>query len=278
MSHTIRPRAFIGAKMLLILGSALVTGLAAMIVSAAQEAKPAPGAAGPSVAAKRTVLITGANRGLGLEFAKQYHAAGWTVIATAREPAAAADLKSLGSSVTIESLDVADAKSVDALAQRLKDHPIDLLINNAGVSGNGGGKLQDVKPQDYAHVMEVNAIGPMRVTRALLANLRAGAGRTVVSISSGLGSIEMNTGGGYYGYRESKAALNMFMRTIAAELRSEGFICIAMSPGWVKTDMGGPNAELTPEQSIAGMRKVIDALKPEDSGKFWSHKGTTVPW
>ncbi len=225
----------------------------------------------------RTVLVTGANRGLGLEFARQYAATGWTVIATAREPMGADDLRAIGQGIRIEELDVADPASVASLAARLKDEPIDLLINNAGV-GAGGRSLADVKPDDYERVIQVNAIGPMRVTQALLPNLKAGKGKMVVSISSGLGSIANNTGGGYYGYRESKAALNMFMRTLAAELKDDGFICIAMSPGWVKTDMGGPDAQLTPEQSISGMKKVIDSLKAEDSGKFWNHEGKIVPW
>src|SRR5262249_37452997 len=130
----------------------------------------------------------------------------------------------------------------------------------------------------FAHVMEVNALGPARVTQALLPNLRAGAGKTIVCITSGLGSLEMNTSGGFYGYRESKAALNMFVRSIAAELAGEGFTCIAMSPGWGKPDMGGPNAELTPEDSIRGMRKVIDGLKPADTGQSWNHDGKILPW
>lgn len=227
--------------------------------------------------AKRTVLITGANRGLGLEFAKQYHAAGWNVIGTAREPEAAKELKALGDGVRIVQLDVASSDSVAALAKLLGQQPIDLLINNAGI-GAGGRKLEEVKIDEFANVLQVNAIGPVRVTQALLPNLRAGTGKMIVSISSGLGSITNNKGGGYYGYRESKAALDMFMRSIAAELKDEGFICIAMSPGWVKTDMGGANAQLTPEQSITGMRKVIDGLKPDDTGTFWNHEGTNLPW
>jgi NAD(P)-dependent dehydrogenase (short-subunit alcohol dehydrogenase family) len=224
----------------------------------------------------RTVLVTGANRGLGFEFAKQYHAAGWNVVGTAREPEEAKELKALG--VRVEALDVASGESVAALAQRLSGVPIDLLINNAGVSSVKAKSLEDVKLDEYARVIEVNAIGPVRVTQALLPNLRAGKGKRVVSISSGLGSTTDNSSGGYWAYRESKTALNMFMRSLAAELRSAGFICIAMSPGWVKTDMGGPGAPLEPEASIAGMRKVIDGLKPEDTGKFFSYDGSTVAW
>jgi len=226
----------------------------------------------------RTVLITGVNRGLGLEFARQYHAAGWNVIGTARQPDEAAELKALGDGVRVVTLDVASSDSVAALAKSLAGHPIDLLINNAGVGSGGVNRLEDINVRDFETIMQVNTLGPVRVTQALLPNLRAGKGKTVVSISSGLGSIANNTRGGYYGYRESKAALDMFMRSIAAELRDEGFICIAMSPGWVKTDMGGPNAQLTPEQSITAMREIIAALKSDDTGKFWSYNGEILPW
>jgi NAD(P)-dependent dehydrogenase (short-subunit alcohol dehydrogenase family) len=255
----------------------ILAGLVALWAMAAPSALAVQDAKPSADGAKRTVLVTGANRGLGLEFAKQYHAAGWTVIATAREPNGADDLRAIGKDVRIEALDVADPASVAALAAALKDMPIDLLINNAGISG-GGRKLEEINPDEYERVLQVNTIGPMRVTQSLLPNLKAGKGRMIVSISSGLGSIAQNTRGVNYGYRESKAALNMFMRTMAAELKDDGFICIAMSPGWVQTDMGGPNAQLTPEQSITGMRKVMDGLKPEDSGKFWNYTGEIVPW
>ena len=118
----------------------------------------------------------------------------------------------------------------------------------------------------------------MRVTQALLPSLRRGDRKLVVNITSGLGSIERNTRGGYYGYRESKAALNMFTRTLAAELRPEGFTCVAVRPGWVRTDMGGPNAPLSPQESIRGMISVMGRLKPEASGRFLSHDGQEIPW
>ena len=222
-----------------------------------------------------TVLVTGANRGLGLEFAKQYRAAGWKVVATAREPVAATELLALG--VRVEQLDVADPESVADLARRLKGQPIDLLINNAGISSIDGG-LAELDLDEYERVLQVNTLGPVRVTQALLPNLRAGKKKQIVSISSELGSLEDNTRGGFYAYRESKAALCMFTRTLAVELKSEGFVCIALSPGWVRTDMGGPNAPLTPEKSIGGMRKVIESLKPEDSGKSLLYDGSTVAW
>jgi len=222
-----------------------------------------------------TVLITGANRGLGLEFARQYAAAGWTVIATARNPADATDLNALG--VRVMALDVADQDSVNGLVRALGATPVDLLINNAGIFPRVG-TLAETDFNDVARTYSVNTIGPMRVTRALLPNLRKGGMKTVVSITSGLGSITDNTSGRFYGYRESKAGLNMFTRSLAAELRDEGFTCVVISPGWVQTDMGGPNANLTPEESITGMRAVIARLKPADTGTFWNYNGETIPW
>jgi NAD(P)-dependent dehydrogenase (short-subunit alcohol dehydrogenase family) len=229
---------------------------------------------------RRTVLITGANRGLGLEFARQYNAAGWQVIATARQPDAASDLKALGERVRIAPLDVTKPESVAALAASLSQQPIDLLINNAGqgVGLDGDRPLSKVDLKEFERVLDVNTMGPVRVTQALMPNLRAGQGKMIVGISSGLGSIAGNDEGGFYGYRESKAALGMFLRSLAAELKKEGFICVAILPGWVKTDMGGPDAPLTPEESVAGMRKVLDGLKPANTGQFWSYKGTQVPW
>jgi NAD(P)-dependent dehydrogenase (short-subunit alcohol dehydrogenase family) len=252
-----------------------------LIVIAGASTPPASAAAAPSVAAspRRTVLVTGANRGIGLEFSRQYRAAGWQVIATAREPEAAKDLKALGEGVRIAQLDVTRPESVAALAASLGKEPIDLLINNAGQGvGFEVRPLTELKIDEFERVMQVNALGPVRVTQALLPNLRAGKGKTIVGISSVLGSIAANREGGFYGYRESKAALDMFMRGLAAELKREGFICIALIPGWVKTDMGGPDAPLTPEQSVTGMRKVLDNLKAGDSGKFWSYDGTNIPW
>jgi len=234
---------------------------------------------GPTASANeheaKTVLITGANRGLGLEFAKQYAAAGWHVIGTARTPSEADELKALD--VDVRQLDVADSESIARLARDLGDRPIDLLINNAGIFPRVS-TLEEVDFDDVERTYAVNTIGPMRVTRALLPNLERGSAKQIVSITSGLGSIENNTRGMYYGYRESKAALNMFTRTLAVELADAGFTCIVMSPGWVQTDMGGPNANLTPEQSITGMRAVIDGLTPADTGTYWNHDGTKLPW
>ncbi len=221
-----------------------------------------------------TVLITGANRGLGLEFARQYSDAGWTVIGTARRPADATELAALD--VEVEQLDVTDQASVDALAASLEGRAIDMLINNAGIFP----RVSDIEAVDsdaYAETLMVNTLGPVRVTQALLPNLREGEKKRVINISSRLGSIEMNSGG-YYGYRESKSALNMFTKTLATELGPEGFICLAIHPGWVRTDMGGPTADLSPEESVREMRAVIDAVTSDDNGMYRGYNGDPVAW
>jgi len=223
----------------------------------------------------RTVLVTGANRGLGLEFARQYKEAGWHVIGTARDPKDAQELEALG--VRILQLDVASQQSVDEMAAALGDEPVDLLINNAGIFPRVG-KIDEIDFDDYNRTLAVNTVGPVRVTRALLPNLRRGDLKIIAGLSSNLGSIAENERGNFYGYRESKAALNMFTKTLAAELGPEGFICIVLTPGWVQTDMGGPNANLTPAESIAGMKAVLDRLTPDDNGTFWSYNGSQVPW
>ncbi|MEJ2385083.1 MAG: SDR family oxidoreductase [Xanthomonadales bacterium] len=222
-----------------------------------------------------TVLITGANRGLGLEFARQYAADGWTVIATARNPERADELKALP--VEIAELDVADPASIDALANSLEGRPIDLLINNAGIFPRVG-SIEEIDFDDYNRTLVVNTVGPVRVTRALLPNLRASERKTVVNITSRLGSIALTDNGVFYGYRESKAALNMFTKILANELKPEGFTCLTIHPGWVQTDMGGENANLTPAESISGMRAVIAARGPADTGTYWSYSGEKVPW
>jgi NAD(P)-dependent dehydrogenase (short-subunit alcohol dehydrogenase family) len=223
----------------------------------------------------RTVLITGANRGIGLEFARQYSQAGWTVIGTARHPDTAAELNQLAAKVV--QLDVTDASSVDRLAQDLAGTAIDLLINNAGIQPLMW-TLAELDFDAYEQALAVNTIGPVRVTHALLPQLRAGTLRRIVNITTNLSSIADNKDGGFYGYRESKTALNMFTRSLAAELGPEGFICIVLHPGWVHTDMGGPQAPLQVDESVRGMRGVIDRLAPADNGTFRTYSGEYAAW
>lgn len=223
-----------------------------------------------------TWIVTGANRGIGLELARQLYRRSVDVIATARNPDAASELKA-SPGVRVEQLDVADAGSVAAFRERLAGETVDVLINNAGK----GGPRPALADLDFDMMLDsflVNSIGPMRVTRAVLGPLRRGAGKLVVSMSSALGSIGNNDSGGAYGYRASKAALNMLNKSLALELGREGFRCVVMHPGWVQTDMGGPHAPVTVDDSVTRMLCVIDGLTQDDNGAFLSLHGKRIPW
>ena len=245
-----------------------VFAAAALLITLSSGASTAEDATG-------TVLITGANRGIGLELARQYAEDGWHVIGTARRPDAAKDLIDLD--VQIMQLDVTDQESVERLSEELGDQELDVLINNAGILAMVR-SISEIDFEEFNHLMAVNAVGPIRVTQALLPNLRAGETRKVINVSSIAGSITGKTSGGPYGYSESKAALNMFTRSLAGELRADGFICIVIHPGWVQTDMGGANAAVTVPNSAAGIRNVIANLSAEDSGKFYTFEGQQLPW
>jgi len=261
------------ARALLVLALALPVALAAAL-------PPAPSPAGQEAQTRasrfagRTVVITGANRGLGLEFARQYAAAGAKVVGTARDPETATELAATGARVL--PLDVTDGASVAALAKALGGTEIALLVNNAGING-GVSTEEGVDYDRIARILEVNTIGPMRVTHALTPHLAAAGDARVVNVSSIMGSIERSSGGGL-GYRESKAALNMFTRSYAMEHRADGMVCIAVHPGWVRTDMGGERAPLEPAESIRGLRAVIEGLTAEHTGRFFQHDGEELPW
>jgi NAD(P)-dependent dehydrogenase (short-subunit alcohol dehydrogenase family) len=225
-----------------------------------------------------TVLITGANRGLGLGLARAYLAAGWRVIAAVRQ--SSAELEALRSgSLDIRRLDLCDDTELTALAGSLGDRPIDVLINNAGrQAGQGRQGLGDFDRNVWHEVFDVNLFTPMRLAELFLEHLeRSGRGR-IVTISSDLGSMALNTFGGFYAYRASKAAVNAITRSLAIDLARRGIVAVALHPGWVLTDMGGPDAQLTVETSVRGLQQVIDGLRPEDSGKFLSWDGRELPW
>ena len=221
-----------------------------------------------------TVLVTGANRGLGLEFARQYAADGWTVIACCRKPGEAKELKKLAGPVEVEALDVGDDAQIAALSKRLKGRAIDVLINNAGIYGPRSG----TNTAAWLEVFRVNSIAPLHLSHALADNVAQSEQKRIVSISSGMGSIGGNDSASDYVYRSSKAALNMAMKGLSNELKDRGVIVAVLSPGWVKTDMGGRGAPLEAADSIASLRRVIAGLKRKDSGSFFSHDGKPVPW
>lgn len=220
-------------------------------------------------------VVTGAGRGLGLELARQLAAAGHAVTATARDPRASVELGRLD--VRTERLDVSDDASVAAFARSLGGRPVDVLVDNAGTFGGREG-LEELDLDRLLATFSTNALGPLRVTRALLPNLRAGGRKLVAHVTSKMGSIEDNTSGGAYPYRMSKAALNMFNKSLAVDLAPEGFTCLVLHPGWVRTDMGGSGAPLSAEESVRGMLGVLERATPADSGRFLDHAGETIPW
>ena len=229
-----------------------------------------------------TILITGANRGIGLELARQYAAGRWQVRACCRQPERAEELGHLAGSsagrVTVHRLDVTDGKAIAALADALRGEPIDILLNNAGVFGVSGEHPGNLAESDWIDVLRVNTIAPFMMAGAFLDHVKQGSRRIIATISSKMGSIADNSSGGRYSYRSSKTAVNMVMKSLAVDLKEAGIIAITLNPGWVRTRMGGAGAPLSVEESAVGLRGVLDRLKPEDSGNFFNHDGSVIPW
>ena len=229
-----------------------------------------------------TVLITGANRGLGLEFCRQYAEQGWQVIACSRNPDDASDLNNLASrhpNIQLEALDVADFEQIDVLSKKLANRGIDVLINNAGIyadnKNNGFGHFDY---QAWTNSLLINTQAPAKMTEAFLAQIKNSDKKLVVNISSLMGSIADNGSGGSVFYRSSKAALNAAMKSLAIELKSQSVGVLTLHPGWVRTDMGGPNGLIDADESISGMRAVIENFSLEQSGCFVKYDGTPMPW
>jgi NAD(P)-dependent dehydrogenase (short-subunit alcohol dehydrogenase family) len=220
-----------------------------------------------------TILITGANRGLGLEFVRQYAADGWRVLATVRDPLSGRAASDAGGEVFVA--DVSDPNSIGRLKASVGDAPLDVLLNNAGVYGKEQA-FGAVDPEGFLSVIRTNTLGPLKMAEAFAGQL---SGRKIVaSVSSLMGSIAENSSGGYYAYRASKAALNMVMKNLALDLKGQGVTAVALSPGWVRTDMGGPDAPLDPPTAVAGLRAVLDKVSLNDSGKFFHFDGRELPW
>jgi len=230
-------------------------------------------------------LITGANRGIGLALTRHLLERGERVFATCRNPAAATSLHDLGSGygnlLSVVQLDVADPASIDASSEAVSEltDGLDLLVNNAGVKlPDDDDHIGALKKDEMLRIFSVNSIGSILVCQRYLSLLEAGESPRAVSISSLWGSLTAYERGMLYTYSASKAALNMMMRRLALETRARGIIAVVIQPGWVMTDMGGPGAEITPDESVSGMLRVIDRLTMEDSGRFFGWDGEEVPW
>jgi NAD(P)-dependent dehydrogenase (short-subunit alcohol dehydrogenase family) len=234
-----------------------------------------------------TVLVTGASRGLGLEFARQYCADGWSVLACCRQPARAQALRELAAAherLRVHALDVSDFAAIDALAESLRGQPIDVLINNAGLYGPTSGAQHDARQEfghmDYEHwqrLFVVNTQAAYKMAEAFIDHVAASEQRRIVAISTGMASIG-DAGGGFYAYRTTKAALNMAMVALSRDLAARRVRVGLLCPGWVRTDMGGPNATLSPQESVRGLRARIAELDDARSGQFISHGGRRKPW
>lgn len=239
------------------------------------------------VAGASTVLVTGTNRGIGLEFVRQYAAQGWTVIATVRNPGAATELSALAAGnprIRMEKLDVTDVAAIEALAAKYRGQPIDVIINNAGTLGDvPKQKVGALDQAEFLAVINANTFGALKVSEAFKSNLLAGKTRKVFGMSSGLGSSAQTARrGDFYGYRASKAALNVSFRALAADWRAEGIMVGIIAPGMVETDLlrasGFPGRGITAEQSVRGMMQVIDRMTLESNDKVINYDGSVIPW
>ena len=229
-----------------------------------------------------TTLITGANRGIGLELARQYLRDGWTVHACCRRPEEARDLQQLSAAsegrLTVHALDVTDTGQIRALSDRLGGESIDILINNAGAFGSREASLGNVDDATWIDTFKVNTIAPLHVVEALIDQVARSGRKIIANMTSKMGSIDDNTSGGHYIYRSSKVALNIVTKSLAVDLADRGVTAVVLHPGWVRTDMGGASAPLTVTESVTGLRKVLDSIGPKDSGRFLGHDGAEVPW
>lgn len=236
----------------------------------------------------RAILVTGANRGIGLMLTRLYANDGWRVIATCRNPDRAAELMTLAKAnaqIQVHALDVTDFGSIKALATALADQPIDVLLNNAGRLGLAAAphsrdeqSLGSFDFDEFITQFRVNALAPLAMAEAFTEHVAASSEKKIIAISSRLGSMACNDSGGFYAYRASKAALNTEFASLAKDLASRQISIAVLHPGWVKTDMGGPGADIEVEDTAEGLRKVIAGLMPAKSGGFFAYDGTEIPW
>ena len=228
-----------------------------------------------------TILITGCNRGLGLELTRQFAADGWRVFATCRDETSADELKALEQQyelLKVLRLDVTDYGQMAALAEQLRGQPIDILLSNAGYYGPKGTLFGRVNRNEWRQVLEANTIAPYMLAETFCENVTASGRKLIAVMSSKVGSIADNTSGGGYIYRTSKTAVNQVVKSLSVDLAQRGISVIALHPGWVQTEMGGPNALISPEESVAGLKKVLLHINLKRSGHFINYDGKEIPW
>lgn len=230
------------------------------------------------------ILITGANRGIGLELVKQYYSENWHVIACSRHTDTIESEINQRShtatqgKLTLIQADVTKAEDIKKISNTVEDLNIDILYNNAGVWGPSNIEFGSIQAELWLEVFRVNTLAPLLLAQALIKQIARSKLKIIVNMSSSMGSIENNTSGGGYIYRSSKAALNAVTKSLAIDLKDKEIIVVSLHPGWVKTDMGGENAPLTPAESVQGIKKVLSGLSLQDTGSYLAHNGNKLPW
>lgn len=229
----------------------------------------------------KTMLITGASRGLGLELIKQYASEHWQVIACCRQPGQANELTALAEqypSISIEQVDILQEVDIQRLAEKYKQQPIDLLFMNAGAYGPKGYGFDDISTEEWLNVLHVNSVAPFIFIKYFLKQVIQSELKQIALMSSKMGSIADNGSGGSYIYRSSKAALNAAAKSLAIDLAGDNVKVAIIHPGWVKTRMGGPNALIDTQTSIKGIKQLLENLSLENSGSFVAYDGQLIPW
>ena len=228
-----------------------------------------------------SILITGSNRGIGLELVRQYAEAGWRVYACCRQPDTAKQLNTLARNnpqISIHKLDVSNSEQIQALVSELKNQPIDVLFNNAGIYGPDNVRFGNTNEEQWLKCFRINTIAPMKILEALIDNITISKHKLVATMSSKMGSMADNTSGGSYLYRSSKAAVNAVMKSAAIDLKPRNIKIAILHPGWVLTDMGGPNAEITVEKCVNQLRRNLEQVNMANSGSFFEIDGSIIPW
>lgn len=228
-----------------------------------------------------TILITGANRGIGLKLSEQFAEDGWQVLACCRNPANAGELQALGErglAIEVHALDVTNYEQMATLADQLGNRSIDILLSNAGIYGSKGASFGEIDAEEWRQVLEVNTIAPLMLVQAFVEQVAASQQKLVAVISSKVGSIADNTSGGSYIYRSSKTAVNQVVKCLSIDLADRDISVISLHPGWVQTEMGGPNAEISTDESVSGLKGILQTAGLAQSGQFIEHDGNSIPW